>query len=465
MAGNENEELFEALAAQARPERAGVAAPRLRTAERRQVEWRPVSLEELVADDHRVRAVWGFVEGMDLSALLGPIKSIEGRPGHPAADPRILLALWLFATIEGVASARQVARLCGEHIAYRWLCGGVGVNAKTLADFRVGHGAALDDLLIDSFAGLVTAGVASLDRVAQDGVRVRASAGASSFRRHSTLEDCREEAAQAVRRLQEEASRDPGAASRREAAARLRAACDRERRVEKALTLTRELHNQQKERVRRREERAFREKQKRAAAGESEPEKEQSRETEPRASTTDPEARVMKMADGGFRPAYNVQFASDTQSGAVAGVCVDNNGSDMGKMAPMNDVLAADYGARPRQHLADGGYAKFDDIEALENAGVEVYAPIPAPRDKNRDRYAPQPDDAPAIAAWRERMGSQAAKDIYKERAATAECTNAQARNRGLRQFLVRGARKAKSIALLHGLTHNMVCGWRLMPA
>jgi transposase len=465
--GNENEELFEALAAQARPERAGVAAPRLRTAERRQVEWRPVSLEELVADDHRVRAVWGFVEGLDLSALLGPIKSIEGRPGHPAADPRILLALWLFATIEGVASARQVARLCGEHIAYRWLCGGVGVNAKTLADFRVGHGAALDDLLIDSFAGLVTAGVASLDRVAQGGVRVRASAGASSFRRHSTLEDCREEAAQAVRRLQEEASRDPGAASRREAAARLRAACDRERRVEKALTLTRELHHQQEERVRRREERALREKQKRAAAGESEPEKEkeQTREKEPRASTTDAEARVMKMADGGFRPAYNVQFVSDTQSGAVAGVCVDNSGSDMGKMAPMNDVLAADYGARPRQHLADGGYAKFDDIEALENAGVEVYAPTPAPRDKNRDRYAPQPDDAPAIATWRERMGSQAAKDIYKERAATAECTNAQARNRGLRQFLVRGACKAKSIALLHGLTHNMVCGWRLMPA
>jgi hypothetical protein len=127
---------------------------------------------------------------LDLSALLSPIKSLEGRPGHPAADPRILLAVWLFA------SARQVARLCGEHIAYRWLCGGVGMNAKTLADLRVGHGAALEDLLIDSFAGLVMAGVAS-------------------------LEDCREEAAQAVRRLQEEASRDPCAASRREAAARL----------------------------------------------------------------------------------------------------------------------------------------------------------------------------------------------------------------------------------------------------
>src|SRR3984893_12977634 len=467
MAGNENEELFETLAADPAPERIGESVPRLRTAERRQVEWRPVSLDELVPDDHRVRAVWRFVEGLDLSALLSPIKSLEGRPGHPAADPRILLALWLFATIEGVGSARQVARLCGEHIAYRWLCGGVGMNAKTLADFRVGHGAALEDLLIDSFAGLVMAGVASLDRVAQDGVRVRASAGAASFRRHSTLEDCQEEAAQAVRRLQEEASRDPCAASRREAAARLRAACDRERRVEKALTLTRELHGQQQDLARRREERAFREKQKRSAAGESdlEKEKEQTREKEPRASTTDPEARAMKMADGGFRPAYNVQFASDTQSGAVAGVAIDSSGSDMGKMAPMNEALAENYGERPRQHLADGGYTKFDDIEVLEKAGVEVYAPTPAPRDKNRDRYAPRPDDAPAIAVWRERMGSQAAKDIYKERAATAECTNAQARNRGLRQFLVRGVCKVKSIALLHGLTHNMVCGWRLIAA
>jgi len=167
----------------------------------------------------------------------------------------------------------------------------------------------------------------------------------------------------------------------------------------------------------------------------------------------------MKMADGGFRPAYNVQFASDTQSGAVAGA-VDNSGSDMGKMAPMNAALAKDYGERPRQHLADGGYVKFDDIEELEKAGVDVYAPVPAPRDKSRDRYAPQQDDPPAIAAWRKRMNEDAAKDIYKERAATAECTNAQARNRGPRQFLVRGVDKVKSIALMHGLTHNMVCRW-----
>ncbi len=480
MAENDPKELFDDLSCQSAPERTSVAAARLRTVERRQVALRAVCLDELVPEDHRVRMVWRFVEGLDLTALLVGIKSVEGRPGHPPADPRILLALWLYATVEGVASARQVARLCEEHVAFQWLCGGVGMNAKTLADFRVGHGAALEQLLIDSFAALATAGVASLDRVAQDGVRVRASAGAASFRRHSTLEECRVEAAEALERLRREATSDPGAASRREAAARLRAAQDREQRVAKALAVTRELHEQQQERARRREERAFREKQKRAdadKAGEPAPEtaqqqeqetkqekeKEKEKEKEPRASTTDAEARVMKMADGGFRPAYNVQFASDTQSGAVAGVAVDSSGSDMGKMAPMNAAPAQDYGERPRQHLADGGYVKFDDIETLEKAGVEVYAPVPAPRDKSRDRYAPQQDDAPAIAAWRKRMNEEAAKDIYKERAATAECTNAQARNRGLRQFLVRGVDKVKSIALMHGLTHNMVCGWRLI--
>jgi hypothetical protein len=303
---------------------------------------------------------------------------------------------------------------------------------------------------------------------------VRAAAGAASFRRHSTLEECHGEATEALDRLRQEATSDPGAASRREVATRLRAAQDREHRVAKALEVTRKLHERQQERARLCEERAFRENLKRAdadkagatapeTARQQERETKQEKEKEPRASTTDVDARVMKMADGGFRPAYNVQFASDTRSGAVAGVAVDNSGSDMGKMAPMNAALAKDYGERPRQHLADGGYVKFDDIEALDKAGVDVYAPVPAPRDKSRDRYAPQQDDAPAIAAWRKRMNEDAAKDIYKERAATAECTNAQARNRGLRQFLVRGVDKVKSIALMHGLTHNMVCGWRLI--
>jgi transposase len=460
MASSDTEDLFESLPEQAAPERAARSLPRLRIAERRQVELRAVTLDDLVPDDHRVRLVWRFVEELDLTALHATIKAVEGQPGHPPPDPRILVALWLFATIEGIGSAREVARLCQEHIAYQWLCGGVGMNAKTLGDFRIAHCVVLERLLVDSFTALIQAGVASLERVAQDGVRVRAAAGAASFRRHSTLQDCRDKAAETVRRLRGEAAKDPAASQRRQAAARRRAAEDRERRVHDALAVAEALQAEQQERARQDAERAATaEKTGAATKPRKEPEK------EPRASTTDAEARIMKMADGGFRPAFNVQFASDTQSYAIAGVSVDNVGSDMGKMTPMNEILAADYGQRPKQHLADGGYAKLDDIEALAEIGIESYVPVPKPRDANRDRHAPRPSDPPGVAAWRERMGCEAAKAIYKERAATAECANAQARNRGLKQFVVRGLEKVKAIALWYALAHNMACTWRLVWA
>jgi transposase len=463
MATGGEAELFEGLPELVSPERGGGrGAARLRMAERRQVELRAISLEDLVPADHRVRLVWRFVEGLDLSGFQAAIKAVEGQPGHPPADPRILVALWLFATIEGIGSARAVARLCDEHIAYQWLCGGVGMNAKTLADFRVDHGTLLERLLVDSFTALVRAGVASLDRIAQDGVRVRASAGAASFRRDSTLEGCRSAAEQAVRDLRAEVNGDPGALSRRQAAARQRAAEERERRVREALAVTRELRAQQEEKARREAERAARQAAQ-ATAGEAAPAKE--RPKEPRASTTDAQARIMKMADGGYRPAYNVQFASDTRSGAIAGVSVDTVGSDMGKMAPMNEALAADYGQRPGQHLADGGFAKLADIADLAHAGVVVYVPVPTPRNAERDRYAPLPGDPPEVAAWRERMNTDDAKAIYKERAQTAECANAQARNRGLKQFLVRGLEAVTATALWYALAHNMACTWRLVWA
>jgi hypothetical protein len=333
------------------------------------------------------------------------------------------------------------------------------MNHKTLSDFRGAQGPVLDVLLVDSFAALIKAGVASLDRVAQDGVRVRASAGAASFRRHSTLEGCHRRAKAEVERLRRELDADPGAASRREAAARRRAAEDRERRVGEALAITEALQAEHHERARRCAERAA----KRSKTDDGkEPEFEPRPENEPRASTTDAEARVMKMADGGFRPAYNVQFAADTKSGAVAGVSVDNVGSDMGKMAPMNDALAAAYGRRPPQHLADGGFARLDDINTLAQAGVTTFVPVPAPKDKSRDRHAPRPDDPPEVAGWRRRMATEEAKTIYKQRAATAECVNAQARNRGLTRFIVRGIDKVKAVALWHALAHNMACSWRL---
>jgi hypothetical protein len=304
---------------------------------------------------------------------------------------------------------------------------------------------------------MLKTGHASLARVAQDGMRVRAAAGAASFRRRASLERCRAEAAAEIVRLRAELDADPGAVSRRQAAARLRAAADRERRVAAALAVAGQLAATRQGDRRPRSEDPPRSGDGPVGEAAAKP------PPEPRVSTTDAEARVMKMSDGGFRPAFNLGFASDPRSGMVAAVTLDNTGSDKGQLRPMSERLAAAYGVRPGEHLADGGFAKLADIEALAAAGVAVFAPVPKPRDAARDPHAPRDGDGPGVAAWRQRMGSEAAKAFYKERAAAAECVNAQCRNRGLLRFLVRGLEKARTVGLWHALAHNMTCTGRLL--
>ena len=409
------------------PEEAG--APRVLTPNRAQVELRPVDLESLLPHDHRARAVWDFVVGTDLHELYDAIKAREGTVGRGATDPRLLLALWLYATVEGVGSARALARLCREHHAYQWLCGGVPTNHHTLGDFRVAHSAVLERLLTTSVATLMAAGVVTLTRVAQDGMRVRASAGAASFRRKATLERCLAEAEAQVAALRAEVNADPGATSRREQAARERAARERRERVAAALTQLPEVEAKKK------------------AADKA----------KARASTTDPEARVMKMADGGFRPAYNAQLATDTGSQVIVGVAVTNQGCDQGLMPPMVEQLEDRYGTVPAEHLVDGGFVVKEDIAQVSEGGTTVYAPVPAPKDPQRDPHCPLPEDAAVIAAWRVRMGTDAAKTIYKDRAATAECVNALARERGLQRVRVRGRTKVLAVLLWYALAHNLL--------
>ena len=449
--------LFETLSGQG-PTGRPMAAPRLRKAERRQASLRPVGLEELPPPDHRARFVWAFAERLDLSALYGAIRAVEGRPGHPPADPRVLPALRLYAAVEGVGSAREVDRLCQEHIGFEWLCGGVGMNHTALAEFRVAHGAALERLLVDSFAAMLKAGHASLERVARDGMRVRAAAGAASFRRRAPLERCRAEAAAEVARLRAELEAGPGAPNRRQAAACPRAAADRERRVEAALAVVAQLTAQPQAGCRLHDQDPPKP-EGGAGSGAAKP------PPEPRVSTTDAEARVMRMPDGGFRPAFNLGFASDPRSTMIAAVTLDNTGSDEGQLRPMSERLAAVHGRRPSEHLVDGGFAKLADVEAPAAVGVAVFAPVPKPRDPARDPHAPRDGDGPGVAARRQRMGSGAAKAVYKERAATAECVSARCRNRGLLRSFVRGLEKARTVGLWHALAHNhnMVCTGRLL--
>lgn len=407
------------------------APPRLQHPNRAQVELRPVDLDGLLPPDHRARVVWAFVEGLDLGPVYTAIKAVEGHAGRPPIDPAILMALWLFATVDGVGSARAIARLCEEHDAYRWICGGVSVNYHTLADFRVGHPEYLDGVLTSSVAALLAEGLVTLTRVAQDGIRVRASAGAASFRRQGRLEEYLAEATTQVEALRREVDEDAGATARRQAAARTRAAAERQERVARALAQLPEVEAKKK-------------------AGEK---------AKARVSTTDPDARVMKMADGGFRPAFNGQFAADTAAQVIVGVDASNAGSDQGQLAPMVEQVQGRYGQAPAEVLVDGGYAKHEDIVAVAQpaVGCTVYAPVPEPRKPTRDPYQPLPGDPEAIAQWRQRMGTEAAKAIYKERAATSECVNAIARNRGLQHFVVRGLQKVKAVLLWFALAHNLM--------
>jgi transposase len=416
----------------ARPSRPpGKGTPRLRCANRRQVVFRAAALDDLLPDDHPARLIWQYVDGLDFGPLHEQIRSVEGHAGRTPADPKILLALWLFATLEGVGSARQLDKLCTAHVAYQWICGDVSMNYHSLADFRTDHSEFLDQLLTHSVATLMHEGLVTLKRVAQDGMRVRASAGAASFRREKTLEDCLAEAEEQVQTLRKELEDDPAAANNRQQAARERAARERQQRVQQALDQLEEVRSKKRAKDR----------------------------DKARVSTTDPDARVMKMADGGFRPALNVQFATDTESQIIVGVEVTNSGSDQGEMSPMVEQIESRHGKPPDEMLVDGGFAKHDDIEKVSapHGKTTVYAPVMKSSNPDIDVHAPRLNDSPVIAQWRQRMATDEAKEIYKERAATAECVNAIARNRGFWQFPVRGSPKARTIVLWYAVLHNVM--------
>jgi transposase len=433
--------------------------PRLVRADRHQVEMRPLDLDALLPPDHRARIVWQFVEGLDLSELHSKIRAVEGRAGRPAIDPAILVALWMYATIECVGSARALDRLCKEHHAYQWLCGGVSMNYHTLSDFRTQHVAVLDSLLTTSVASLMAEGLVRLERLAQDGMKIRASAGAASFRRGSTLEQCLVEAEERIATLKRELDEDPGRASQRQAAARQRAAEERRSRVQAAL---RHVPEVQARKARRQ-------------AKTKPPDKPDSKgggmptlaeRGEARVSTTDPDARVMKMADGGFRPAYNAQLATDVSSQVIVGVIASNSGNDYGQAVLMLQQVKNRYGRVPQDVLVDGGFAGLRDIEEISTThGCVVYAP-PMNRDTSKVwSKSPAHRDSDAVASWRARMNTDEAKEIYKQRAATAECANAHLRNRGLLRLLVRGELKVLAVLFWHALAHNLLRAHALRQA
>lgn len=421
---------------------------RLRQPQRSQTLLVAQCLDDVVASDHPVRMVAAVVERLDVSKFCQPIKAREGMVGRDATDPRLLIALWLYGCIRGIGSARELARRCEESIPFRWLCGGVGVNHRLLSDFRTDHGEGVDDLLTQVIASLVEQGLVKVSRISQDGVRVRVGAGAASFRREERLHKLLEEAKQHVEELrrQLEAPEKMAGEKARKVKAEKRRAEEKQKRVERALEQLPELKAKQEKAA------------KRAGKGKC---GDKIRNKELRVSTTDAEARVMKMANGGFNPALNVQLATDTESRAIVGVEVSNEGYDAaGLSAPMRQQVEERTGQKVEEQLVDGGYMRTQDIEEAHEEKVKLYVPPkPATKAENRGRELEiKPGDSEAVQEWKKRMGSAEGKEIYKQRAATSETVNGDLRTyRGLTQILVRGMGKGKCVALWCALAYNVM--------
>jgi transposase len=422
-------------------------AVRLRKAERHQLSFLPHCIDDLVSLDHRVRTVMAVVEKLDVSGFCTPIRAREGRAGRNATDPHLLVGLWLYGCVRGIGSARELARRCEESLPFRWLCGGVSVNHRLLSDFRTDHADALDALFTQVVVTLVDKKLVRVSRISQDGVRIRVSAGSNSFRREERLELLLTQAREHVSELRKqlESPAQSAAVTTRQRAARTRAAASRQQRIEQAIAQLPELKEKQAEAA------------KRAGKGKC---GDQIRARQPRVSTTDAAMRVMKMANGGYSPAANVQLATDTESRAILAVSISNESSDSaGLSQPMREQVEQRTAGKVKQHLVDGGYLRMEDIVQAHQQGVELFVPPkPARNPDNRgDELKPKPGDSEAIRAWKQRMDSEQGQKIYQQRASTSETVNAELRAyRGLTPLTIRGLDKIKCVALWCALAYNL---------
>jgi transposase len=404
---------------------------------RTQVEMQLFSLDQMLPVEHRARSVWAFVKGLDLRPFYGDFQVTDHSAGRTAIAPEILIGLWLLATLDGIGAARELARRCETDLPYLWMRGTVSVNYHTLSDFRVQHGARLERLLVDTVAALVQGGIVPLETIAQDGMRVRANAGSSSFRRRPSLEKLRQAAQEHVDRLKQEADSETArlAGDARRQAAVERAARERQERVDEALRQHQQLSQQREQRNK--------------GDGET-----------TRVSTTDPEARKMKMANGGYDPAYNVQFATDADARVIVGVEVTNAGTDGGELPPMLDQLRQDYDRTPSQALVDSAFATQEAVTTAEQGGTQVVSTVPRAEQLERhgkDPHARQRRDTDEYVQFRARMAQPEYQTLYKSRPSIAEFPNADCRNRNLRQFRVRGLAKVKAVVLWHALAFNFL--------
>jgi transposase len=469
---------------------------RLKVVDRKQLLFRTVDVDGLIEEDHPARAIWEFVGQMDLSRYTEQVRSVRGAAGRPALDPQLLVSLWVYSYSIGVSSARAIERLCEYHPAYQWLTGMESISAHTLSDFRVAHAEELQGLFVETLALLSSEGLITLERVMQDGTRVRACASPSGFRSKPRIEEYLKQAREAVEELDAQSEEE---VSRQRQRARERAQRERRERLESALKQFDEL------------------KAKKSLVD--------------RVSTSDPEARVMKQSEGGSAPSYNVQISTDAAHTLIVDVDVTQAGSDYRQLTPAMERLEQNLQRVPDQVVVDGGYISSDNIEEMSDRKIDLIGPEPRSKsaDANRRksykhrgvspeyeapkfvydeatrtyvcpqgkrlrydakykyhgtmhyRYKASKQDCqgcpakamcctraqrrtierseplPEITAFRQKMQTDEAKAIYLTRSQVAEFPNLWIKAKiGLRQFCVRGVAKVRCESLWAALTYNI---------
>ncbi len=429
---------------------AGRGKARVVVANRAQLSRDLINPDGWLAPDHRARLVVGFVETLDLTVLYDKVEAREGSAGRPAADPAVLFALWLLATMDGVGAARELDRLTSQDLAYRWVACGVPVNYHGLAEFRVAHADVLDDLLTETLAAFMAERLFDADEIVVDGTKIKASAGKSSYKRAPRLDEAEAAARAGVAALKAEVDADPAASSKRTQAARARGLRQTQERIERARGKLAEIEAEKAERAKRSP-------------------KEVAGQKEARASLTDPQARRMRCADGAVRASYNVQIAATTDHGFVTAIMATDRRNDSGLVRPMFEESEQRLGRPIKRVLADTGFAQVDDIAALGSrpeAPVGVYIHPPKDRTDVKPatllvRQREREREPQTVKDWRQRMTTNEAEAIMKKRG-RIERVNANFKNRGFGTLLVRGLAKVQAIGLWHALAHNLTIALRL---
>jgi transposase len=384
-----------------------------------------VVAEDSLPPDHPARLLWTALGDFDLSAFIGTTKAVVGTAGRRVYSPRMMLTLWGYALWVGVVHAREIARRIHHDLFFRWIVGEIDVGHTALSAFLVDHGDALIDLLADVLGALMDAGLLGLptQRLAQDGTKVRADAAVGSFRTATGLADCRAQAELHLKAVL--AQLDDPALTPREQQARERGAMEVLDRIKAATAAAATVQAQR---------RASKDKKRQT--------------TEAKGSTTDPEARLMRMADGAVAPAYNLQFATlgDPAGGPVAivGVRVTDQGNDQGSLFPMRDAVTALTERTPDQVLADPDHVTLADLRTAAQEELEVISRVP----KRWTSDSPNQDDL--TRAWMAQMQTDDAKALYRGRKALAERPNAVLKNDfGLDRLPVRGHARVECVAYL----------------